>query len=139
MHREPGNPQDGRASGTEVLETEKQLVATPVIALASTKGGVGKTTIAFSLASEFVRRLQTRIIRLRDDASRPCIMCLDADPNRTLAEAVRLSGIPELRVMETDGEGTLSGEELVRRFLEEFDAEELLDDPDTETQQREAR
>jgi hypothetical protein len=24
----------------------------------------------------------------------------------------------------------LSGEELVRRFLEEFDAEELLDDPD---------
>jgi DNA polymerase-3 subunit gamma/tau len=40
---------------------------------------------------------------------------------------------------EADGEGTLSGEELVRRFLEEFDAEELLDDHETETEQREAR
>jgi DNA polymerase-3 subunit gamma/tau len=30
------------------------------------------------------------------------------------------------------GEPALSGEELVRRFLEEFDAEELIDDPDQE-------
>ena len=31
---------------------------------------------------------------------------------------------------EQPGETVLSGEELVRRFLEEFDAEEILDDPD---------
>jgi DNA polymerase-3 subunit gamma/tau len=48
----------------------------------------------------------------------------------------------ELREVEdtpaaTSGEHTLSGEELVRRFLEEFDAEEILDDAETE-QQREA-
>jgi DNA polymerase III subunit gamma/tau len=42
---------------------------------------------------------------------------------------------------EANGEAALSGEELVRRFLEEFDAEELLDETETEiaTEQREAR
>ncbi len=45
----------------------------------------------------------------------------------------------ELREVEetpaaTNGEHTLSGEELVRRFLEEFDAEEILEDElETET------
>jgi hypothetical protein len=28
----------------------------------------------------------------------------------------------------------VSGEELVRRFMEEFDAEEVIDDPDQETE-----
>jgi DNA polymerase III subunit gamma/tau len=71
------------------------------------------------------------------------------DHRRVAAEAYRrVTGQPlvlryELRELvqeaaETDGEGALSGEELVRRFLEEFDAEELLDDPDIETEQREA-
>ncbi len=51
----------------------------------------------------------------------------------------------ELREVEdipaaTNGEHALSGEELVRRFLEEFDAEEILDDePQTETEHREAQ
>ncbi len=40
----------------------------------------------------------------------------------------------------TNGEHGLSGEELVRRFLEEFDAEEILEDElETETEHREAR
>ena len=62
------------------------------------------------------------------------------DHRRTAAEAFRtvtghtLTLRYELRDNElTDeqrGETVLSGEELVRRFLEEFDAEEILDDPD---------
>jgi DNA polymerase III subunit gamma/tau len=62
------------------------------------------------------------------------------DHRRMAGEALRkVTGQPlalryELRE-ETDAEEpadapTLSGEELVRRFLEEFDAEELLDDED---------
>ncbi len=38
----------------------------------------------------------------------------------------------ELDTQEQPGTGVLSGEELVRRFLEEFDAEELLDEDDHE-------
>ena len=62
------------------------------------------------------------------------------DYRRTAAEAFRtVTGHTlmlryELRehepADEQPGETVLSGEELVRRFLEEFDAEEILDDPD---------
>ena len=64
------------------------------------------------------------------------------DHRRVTAEALRtvtgqaLSLRYELRevqdVEEQAGTGVLSGEELVRRFLEEFDAEELLEDDDPE-------
>ena len=61
------------------------------------------------------------------------------DHRRVAAEALRtVTGLAlalrfELRDDVEDGhpsESVLSGEELVRRFLEEFDAEEILDDPD---------
>ncbi|MGB0092576.1 MAG: DNA polymerase III subunit gamma/tau [Solirubrobacteraceae bacterium] len=62
------------------------------------------------------------------------------DYRRAAAEAFRtvtghaLTLRYELRedepVDEPGGESVISGEELVRRFLEEFDAEEILDDPD---------
>ena len=62
------------------------------------------------------------------------------DYRRTAAEAFRsvtghaLTLRYELRedepADERQGEAVLSGEELVRRFLEEFDAQEILDDPD---------
>jgi DNA polymerase III subunit gamma/tau len=64
------------------------------------------------------------------------------DHRRVTAEALRqLSGAAlvlryELRdesvAPPQDGGPGLSGEELVRRFMEEFDAEEVLDDPDQE-------
>lgn len=67
----------------------------PVIVLASTKGGVGKTTVAFCVATELAHRLGAPVA------------CVDADPNRTLSDAVRLSGIPDIRCIEADGEGLL--------------------------------
>ena len=64
------------------------------------------------------------------------------DHRRATADAVRtVIGAPltlryELRELEDEkeeGDGAvLSGEELVRRFLEEFDAEELLDEDDSD-------
>jgi DNA polymerase-3 subunit gamma/tau len=64
------------------------------------------------------------------------------DYRRAAADAVRsVTGVPltlryELREDDAapvaDDEPGLSGEELVRRFMEEFDAEEVLDDPDQE-------
>ena len=82
-----------------------------IVALASTKGGVGKTTLAYSLATEMTRRLRT--IDSERSASRisgkPEFLtaCIDADPNRTLTEAIRITGMPDIRMMDADGESFL--------------------------------
>jgi chromosome partitioning protein len=73
----------------------------PVIALASTKGGVGKTTLAFCLATEIARRPAPTGVP-------PAVACIDADPNRTLAEALRLAGMAAIRCAEADGESLLA-------------------------------
>jgi chromosome partitioning protein len=54
----------------------------PVISLASTKGGVGKTTLAFVLATEFARRGR------EEGSNAPPVVCIDGDPNATLIWAV---------------------------------------------------
>jgi len=83
----------------------------PVVAFASTKGGVGKTTLAYSLATELTRRLRagnygSPAFR---DAGRPEFLacCIDADPNRTLMEAIRITGMPDIRILTADGESLL--------------------------------
>ena len=81
----------------------------PIVSLASTKGGVGKTTLAYVLATALARRLAVRDAgdpELRHPA-RPVIACIDADPNRTLSEALRLTSMPEIRITESDGERLL--------------------------------
>jgi chromosome partitioning protein len=57
---------------------------TPIISLASTKGGVGKTTLTFVLASAFARRLP--------DSAEYRVACIDADPRRMLEAIIRKSG-----------------------------------------------
>jgi chromosome partitioning protein len=82
----------------------------PIIAFASTKGGVGKTTLAYSLATELTRRLaaQTGYPATRSSGT-PVFLttCIDADPNKTLTEAVRITGMPDIQIMAADGETLL--------------------------------
>jgi len=73
----------------------------PIISLASTKGGVGKTTLAYVLATELARRSAAA-------ASPPgCITCIDADPNRTLSQVLRLTADPMIVCTESDSEQLL--------------------------------
>jgi len=78
----------------------------PVISFVSTKGGVGKTTLAYVLATEITRRLAqvgggTRL-------GVPQVTCIDADPNRTLSQILRLTADPMIGCVESDGEALLA-------------------------------
>src|SRR5690242_1120667 len=70
----------------------------PVVVMASTKGGVGKTTLAFCLATEIASRV---------DGGPEVVACIDADPNMTLDRAFRISGIPGVRIFQATGETLL--------------------------------
>jgi chromosome partitioning protein len=72
---------------------------TPVISLASTKGGVGKTTLTFVLASAFARRLS--------GSSEYRVACIDADPRRMLEAIVRKSGNPDILSLTSNAETLL--------------------------------
>ncbi len=79
---------------------------TPIISLASTKGGVGKTTLAYLLATEVVRRLRL-ITGAGAVAWRGRVTCIDADPNRTLAQVLQLTGDKRIVSVESDSERLL--------------------------------
>lgn len=77
----------------------------PIITFASTKGGVGKTTIAYVLATELARRLASR-----DGSAMPPrgrVTCIDADPNRTLSQVLSLTDDPLITCIESDSERLL--------------------------------
>ena len=71
----------------------------PIISFASTKGGVGKTTLAFVIATAIARRLQT--------AKDYRVACIDADPNGTLNAVLRKSGNPDILSLPADAETLL--------------------------------
>ena len=67
----------------------------PLIALASTKGGAGKTTLAFLLATAISHRLNK------------LVACIDADPNATLDTVLRLYADPDILALRADAETLL--------------------------------
>jgi DNA polymerase-3 subunit gamma/tau len=76
-------------------------------------------TIAFPAGADFLKRKAAQ-----DEHRRMTVEALKAVSGRALALRYELS---EATLNEDSGQ-QLSGEELVRRFIEEFDAEELLDE-----------
>jgi chromosome partitioning protein len=87
---------DNRIYGITEIKVVKR---TPVISFASTKGGVGKTTLAMSLATALANRLS--------GSAEYRIACIDADPNATLDTALRQTGFPEILSMVSDAETLL--------------------------------
>jgi chromosome partitioning protein len=77
----------------------KMELHTPVVSLASTKGGVGKTTLTFILASAFSRRIS--------DGAEYRVACIDADPRRMLETIIRKSGNPNILSLAADAETLL--------------------------------
>src|SRR4029077_20675513 len=96
----------------------------PIVSLASTKGGVGKTTLAYVLATEVARRLAHAA-----SADRPAprslasgspptefsaatwrgrVTCIDADPNRTLAQVLQLTKDHRITCVESDSDRLLA-------------------------------
>jgi len=86
----------------------------------------GDLTIAFPAGADFLKRKAAQ-----DEHRRMTVEALKAVCGRGLALRYELSE----GALEVDGGPELSGEELVRRFIEEFDAEELLEE---DTEQRKA-
>jgi chromosome partitioning protein len=70
-------------------------MSSPLIALASTKGGAGKTTLAFLLATSISRRLCK------------LVACIDADPNATLDTVLRLYADSDILALRADAETLL--------------------------------
>lgn len=91
-------------------------------------------TLAFPPGAAFLKRKAEQ-----DDHRRVAADAFRKVMGQALALHYELRDLEEV-APERNGEHSISGEELVRRFLEEFDAEEILDDElvDTETPQREA-
>lgn len=92
------------------MPAAQQPLRPPVISLASTKGGVGKTTLAYVLATAFATRLLPRKTGLpaRRNTGISTVFCIDADPNRILSQALQLTGMPEIRCVESDGDRLLN-------------------------------
>jgi DNA polymerase-3 subunit gamma/tau len=80
-------------------------------------------TIAFPAGADFLKRKAAQ-----DEHRRMTVEALKAVSGRALAIRYELSKA----TVKDDGGPELSGEELVRRFIEEFDAEELLQDEERE-------
>jgi chromosome partitioning protein len=77
----------------------------PIVALASTKGGVGKTTLAYVLATDVARRLA---LGTSPVTWRGRVTCIDADPNRTLAQVLQLTKDRLITCVESDSDRLLA-------------------------------
>jgi hypothetical protein len=91
-------------------------------------------TLAFPSGADFLKRKAEQ-----DEHRRATVEALKVVSGRALGLRYELREAEDEEASR-DGSLGLSGEELVRRFVEEFDAEEILDDePNPDTEQREAQ
>ena len=91
-------------------------------------------TLAFPPGAAFLKRKAEQ-----DDHRRVAADAFRKVMGQSLTLRYELREVEEITAP-SNGDHALSGEELVRRFLEEFDAEEILDDELEETEQhREAQ
>jgi chromosome partitioning protein len=102
-----------------VSQATSQERKIPIVSLASTKGGVGKTTLAYVLATEVARRLaHATSAEFAPERSLPAgapattwrgrVTCIDADPNRTLAQVLQLTKDRLITCVESDSERLLA-------------------------------
>jgi hypothetical protein len=109
----------------DVIRQENQMLAALLAdarPVALTEQGV---TIAFPAGKAFLKRKAEQ-----DDYRRAAAEALRSVLGTMLALRYELRDESELP--EVGGDGGLSQEELVKRLVEEFDAQEVLDDPDQE-------
>jgi DNA polymerase-3 subunit gamma/tau len=88
--------------------------------------GARELTLAFPGGAAFLKRKAEQ-----DDYRRMTAEALRAVTGHQLALRYELRDAPEEE--QAEGEEVLSGEELVRRFLEEFDAEEIPEEAEERT------
>ncbi len=103
----------------DLVKAENAMLAHSLAAARPVAVGEREVTIAFPVGADFLKRKAEQ-----DDYRRVAGEAFRSVTGHKLALRY------ELREDDHNGEPALSGEELVRRFLEEFDAEEILDDHD---------
>jgi DNA polymerase-3 subunit gamma/tau len=107
----------------EILRAENAMLAALLGDARPVEISERDVTVAFPAGAAFLKRKAEQ-----DDYRRMAAEALRKVTGRPLALRYELRDDPDPE--EPADAPTLSGEELVRRFLEEFDAEELLDDED---------
>jgi DNA polymerase III subunit gamma/tau len=113
----------------DLVRTGNPMLAGALEACRPVAVGERELTLAFPAGASFLKRKAEQ-----DDYRRAAAEALSAVTGQRLALRYELRDVKETD--EASEAEVLSGEELVRRFLEEFDAEEILED---EPEQGEAR
>jgi DNA polymerase-3 subunit gamma/tau len=117
----------------DLVRTENQMLAGALDACKPVAVGERELTLAFPSGASFLKRKAEQ-----DDYRRAAADALSAVTGQRLALRYELRDLDDAD--EQPEAQALSGEELVRRFLEEFDAEEMLEDePESEPHEGEAK
>jgi len=105
----------------DLVRSEHQLLAALLEQARPVAVADRELTLAFPTGAAFLKRKAEQ-----EDHRRATLEALRAVTGRRLTLRYELREAPA----QGDASTPLSGEELVQRFMEEFDAEEILDDPD---------
>jgi hypothetical protein len=105
----------------DLVRSDNPMLATALDAARPVEvGGRGELTLAFPVGASFLKRKAEQ-----DDYRRAAAEAVRAITGTRVALRYELRDVIQ---GEEPGENELSGEELVRRFIEEFDAEEILEE-----------